>query len=194
MGTLNEQELKEIGCRVKRGDHEAFHTLYRCYFERYVRYAVRYTCDVEEATDLVQNAFFSLWENLSQYDENKNIFLYLLIIVKNNCLNYLRSIKIKDSHGDKIVEAMLFSGVDDEGVDDDIRARLKQVLQELPDKGRFVLLEHIVEGKKGERHCLGDGCGGIYGKNPFETFVKVFERTSVIYSFFRVMVLLEKCS
>lgn len=91
---------------------------------------------------------FSLWENLSQYDENKNIFLYLLIIVKNNCLNYLRSIKIKDSHGDKIVEAMLFSGVDDEGVDDDIRARLKQVLQELPDKGRFVLLEHIVEGKK----------------------------------------------
>ena len=38
MGTLNEQELKEIGCRVKRGDHEAFHTLYRCYFERYVRY------------------------------------------------------------------------------------------------------------------------------------------------------------
>ena len=61
---------------------------------------------------------------------------------------YLRSIKIKDSHGDKIVEAMLFSGVDDEGVDDDIRARLKQVLQELPDKGRFVLLEHIVEGKK----------------------------------------------
>ena len=92
--------------------------------------------------------FFSLWENLSQYDENKNIFLYLLIIVKNNCLNYLRSIKIKDSHGDKIVEAMLFSGVDDEGVDDDIRARLKQVLQELPDKGRFVLLEHIVEGKK----------------------------------------------
>ena len=148
MGILNEQELKEIGCRVKRGDHEAFHTLYRCYFERYVCYAVRYTCDVEEAIDLVQNAFFSLWENLSLYDENKNIFLYLLIIVKNNCLNYLRSIKIKDSHGDKIVEAMLFSGVDDEGVDDDIRARLKQVLQELPDKGRFVLLEHIVEGKK----------------------------------------------
>ena len=94
MGILNEQELKEIGCRVKRGDHEAFHTLYRCYFERYVCYAVRYTCDVEEATDLVQNAFFSLWENLSLYDENKNIFLYLLIIVKNNCLNYLRSIKI----------------------------------------------------------------------------------------------------
>lgn len=60
----------------------------------------------------------------------------------------MRSIKIKDSHGDKIVEAMLFSGVDDEGVDDDIRARLKLVLQELPDKGRFVLLEHIVEGKR----------------------------------------------
>ena len=60
----------------------------------------------------------------------------------------MRSIKIKDSHGDKIVEAMLFSGVDDEGVDGDIRARLKLVLQELPDKGRFVLLEHIVEGKK----------------------------------------------
>ena len=105
---------------------------------------MRYTCDVEEATDLVQNAFFSLWENLSLYDENKNIFLYLLIIVKNNCLNYLRSIKIKDSHGDKIVEAMLFSGVDDEGVDDDIRARLKQVLQELPDKVIFELIEDIL--------------------------------------------------
>lgn len=148
MEVLDAQGLKEIGKRIKEGDHEAFHILYRCYFERYARYALRYTCDVEEATDLVQNAFFSLWENRSQYDENKNVFLYLLIIVKNNCLNYLRSIKIKDSHGDKIVEAMLFSGIDDEGVDSDIRTRLYEILQELPEKGRFVLLEHIVEGKK----------------------------------------------
>lgn len=148
MEILSEQELKALGPRIKNADREAYHILYRNYFTRYVQYAFRYTCDQEEAADLVQDAFFSLWENLEQYDENKNIFLYLLVIVKNNCLNFLRKLKIKDSHGDKIIEAMLFSGIPDTEVDEDIQHRLHEVLEQLPEKGYQILLQHVVEGKK----------------------------------------------
>lgn len=148
MKELNERELKELGYRVKAGEAGAFHVLYRRFFARYVQYATRYTYDQEEAADLVQNAFFSLWEHLEQYDEQRNIFLYLLVIVKNNCLGYLRGMQIKDRHGDKIIEAMLFSDMPEAEVDEDVRGRLREVLEELPEKGRCVLLQHVVEGKK----------------------------------------------
>lgn len=154
---LNEDELEELGRRVKVADKEAFHTLYRCFFTRYVQYATRYTYDQEEAVDLVQNAYFSLWDNLDKYNPGKNVFLYLLVIVKNNCLNYLRHIKIKDHHADKIIEAMLFSNIPDSAVDEDILERLHRVLERLPAKSYQVLMEHIVEGKRVKQIALEMG-------------------------------------
>lgn len=63
-------------------------------------------------------------------------------------MNYLRSLKIKDSHADKILEAMLCSGIEDNDIDEDLRLRLNELLESLPEKGRTALLKHIVDGKK----------------------------------------------
>ena len=101
------EELKAIGLRIKQGDKEAFHFLYRHYFDSLQEYAMRYVYDYQDAQDIVQDAFLSLWVNTDQYDPSRNIVTYLLVIVKNACINHLRNLKIRDSHRDKIVEAML---------------------------------------------------------------------------------------
>ena len=58
-------------------------------------------------------------------------FYYLLGIVKNNCLNYLRSLNIQYKHQDKIIEAMLFSTIEDPEIDEDIHERLEYILNSL---------------------------------------------------------------
>ena len=79
---------------------------------------------------------FSLWSHPERYNETQPVFYYLLGIVKNNCLNYLRSLNIQYKHQDKIIEAMLFSSIEDPEIDEDIHERLEYILNSLPEKQR----------------------------------------------------------
>ena len=142
------ERLKAIGMGIKRGDKNAFHTLYKEYFVRLQEYAVRYVYDYQEAQDIVQDAFLSLWVNSAQYDPQRNVVTYLLVIVKNACINRLRDLRIHDAHRDKIVEAMLFSNLEDPETDPGLQQRLREVLATLPEKGREILLEHFVQHKR----------------------------------------------
>ena len=141
-------EKSNLGLRIKKRDLDAFHELYKTSFLPLQHYAMRYLYDWKQAEDLVQDAFLSLWDHLERYDENQPVFCYMLGIIRNNCLNYLRNLEIQGKHQDKIIEAMLFSGIEDPEIDEDIHERLKTILDTLPEKQKEVVLLHIVEKKK----------------------------------------------
>lgn len=148
LGMLNETKVKELGYRIKARETEAFHVLYTEYFAELRAYAQRFVYDYQDAQDIVQDAYFALWSNIALYHPEQSVISYLLTIVKNNCYNYLRKLRIQDDHQDKIIEAIVFSGIQDPEVDEDMKQRLYSVLAKLPPKGRQILLEHIVEQKK----------------------------------------------
>ena len=128
-------EKSNLGLRIKKRDLDAFHELYKTSFLPLQHYAMRYLYDWKQAEDLVQ-------------DEKQPVFYYMLGIIRNNCLNYLRDLEIQGKHQDKIIEAMLFSGIEDPEIDEDIHERLKTILDTLPEKQKEVVLLHIVEKKK----------------------------------------------
>lgn len=121
-------EKSNLGLRIKKRDLDAFHELYKTSFLPLQHYAMRYLYDWKQAEDLVQDAFLSLWDHLERYDEKQPVFYYMLGIIRNNCLNYLRDLEIQGKHQDKIIEAMLFSGIEDPEIDEDIHERLKTIL------------------------------------------------------------------
>ena len=145
---MQEIGIEELGREIKLRNKEAFRILYRNYFATLQQYAMRYLYDWKQAEDLVQDAFLSLWDHLERYDEKQPVFYYMLGIIRNNCLNYLRDLEIQGKHQDKIIEAMLFSGIEDPEIDEDIHERLKTILDTLPEKQKEVVLLHIVEKKK----------------------------------------------
>ena len=83
-------EKSNLGLRIKKRDLDAFHELYKTSFLPLQHYAMRYLYDWKQAEDLVQDAFLSLWDHLERYDEKQPVFYYMLGIILNNCLNYLR--------------------------------------------------------------------------------------------------------
>jgi RNA polymerase sigma-70 factor (ECF subfamily) len=145
---LDERELKSLGVRIKNREVDAYHLLYTEYFADLRGYAQRFVYDYNEAEDIVQDAYFSLWENIRFYQPEQNVLYYLLAIVRNQCYNYLRKLRIQDEHQDKLIEAVIFSGVEDPEVDEDMRKRLYEVLAKLSPKGRTILLEHVLKRKK----------------------------------------------
>ena len=132
-------------------------------------YAKRYLYDWKQAEDLVQDAFLSLWDHLERYDEKQPVFYYMLGIIRNNCLNYLRDLEIQGKHQDKIIEAMLFSGIEDPEIDEDIHERLKTILDTLPEKQKGSRITSYCREEKDQRNCNTDGYCRNYSEDSFQT-------------------------
>ena len=132
-------EKDELGHLIKKRNQQAFHELYKTSFNRLQKYAMRYLYDWDEAEDLVQDAFLSLWSHPERYNEKLPVFYYLLGIVRNNCMNYLRDLNIQYKHQDKIIEAMLFSSEEMNISEATVKTHFQRALAQLRSSLKFIL-------------------------------------------------------
>jgi RNA polymerase sigma-70 factor, ECF subfamily len=80
---------------IKAGNHSAFETLYKAYFEPLYFFAKDYVIDVDQSRNIVQDSFLSLWEKRDFLNVDLNLKSFLYTIVRNNSLNYLKREKNK---------------------------------------------------------------------------------------------------
>jgi RNA polymerase sigma-70 factor (ECF subfamily) len=71
-----------------------FGHLYNQYRQRFVLIAKRYVRDRMVAEDIVADSFVAFWNSRSKLTSETNLPAYILTIVKNNCLNWLRAQQI----------------------------------------------------------------------------------------------------
>lgn len=75
---------------------EKFVRLYSEYRQRYITIAKSYVHDEHVAEDIVTDSFIYYWEHRDELEPEKSPQAYILGIVKNKCLMYLRSTRILD--------------------------------------------------------------------------------------------------
>lgn len=80
---------------LRENDRQAFDLIYSAYFTRLVKFSFSYTKDLAIAENLSQDAFIKLWEKRAELKPDTNLLAFLLTIVKNGTLNYLKRQKIK---------------------------------------------------------------------------------------------------
>ena len=119
-----------------------FEVLFKSEFKGLVYFAVQYVKDLDTAKEIVQEAFFAIWQKKETIDLSKPVKSYLTSAVRNKCLNYLRDHKkfnseiidfedirteMEETGSDKLVEA-------------EIRNRIIAAIDELPEKCREIFL------------------------------------------------------
>ena len=75
---------------IKNGDIESFNELYNLYSTRLLNFSLMYLNSKEEAEEVVQDAFFKIWQNRHKLDEKYSLNGYVFRITKNLVLNKLR--------------------------------------------------------------------------------------------------------
>ena len=133
---------------LKRRDETALSVLFDTYYEKLYLFAEKYIYDSDKAHDIVQDVFLKIWENAERLERTSSIQHYLFASVRNGCLNYLKSLQIEDRNNRKYVEAYIESQNVDMVDDEELLTRVRQVLDELPEKCREVCLLRFVEGYK----------------------------------------------
>jgi len=83
---------------LKQGKQDDFEALFLNMYDTLYYLAISYVKVTEIAEDLVQDSFIQLWKNRENLEENTNTQNYLYTITKNNCLNHLKHLEVKNRY------------------------------------------------------------------------------------------------
>lgn len=127
-----------------------FESIYIEYFARMKRFAKNYISSEEDAENIVQDIFTVLWERKIDFNKQPNVTGYLLTIVKNRSLDYIKHKKIESKY--KIESTLNITVLDDMStiLDDDseIMQSIKRSIDKLPAKCQEIFIKSKIEGKK----------------------------------------------
>mgnify|MGYP002724571978 CR=1 FL=1 len=111
-----------------------FHTHYR----PLCLHALHFMGNVEEAEDVVQDTFVSLWDKREQLENIKSVKAYLYRAVRNNCLTRIRDAK-PTTPLDKLPPDELLPE-EDQVERAEMEARIWKMIDELPERRREIFL------------------------------------------------------
>ena len=146
---MNENELKVLIDKMKRGDRESFNQIFRRYYSPLTRFCVRFVGDSDQAAEIVQDLFVKLWSSREKLTFNSSFESYMLRSVRNASITYINKERI---HAD--VNERLYT--DDSDANDpsetlqsnNLEASYQKVLANMPEKRREVFLASRFDGLK----------------------------------------------
>lgn len=133
--------------RVLGGERDAFSSLVRRHQDELHRYARNIGIDGDAAADLVQDAFVTAYLRLAQCSEPARFRFWLLRILRNRCLDWLRDVRRNAVPIDDVVLADATAGPHETTEDAELGRRLGAALSSLPDDLRDAFLMKHHEGR-----------------------------------------------
>jgi RNA polymerase sigma factor (sigma-70 family) len=141
---MKEQTDKEILVAFSQGSPSAFEHIYNRFYTNIFLVAHRYIRSEEDAKDLRSKCFIKLWEHRDKldFDTMGALFSWLRATISHSCIDYLRSISIRESKRPEIVnrywqdnQTGIFEASDKEAI---ILERLRKEIELLPPKFKEV--------------------------------------------------------
>jgi RNA polymerase sigma-70 factor, ECF subfamily len=135
--------------RIKKDDGQAFEELFRRYFAALHNYAAFYTGSTQIAEDMVHDVFYKIWDTRKNLNIHTSAKSYLFRSVHNNCIQYLRHLKVVKEHSKKhearLQEALMMNRLYFETglsklMEKEIGSLVKEAISRLPEKTRDIFL------------------------------------------------------
>lgn len=129
---------KELLKKIRKGDIDAFETLFRRYYSALYNYAYMFVKQKDDAEEIVQDLFFTIWKNKTNLNISSSFKSYVYRSVYNNSVQFLRrkhkSVSLEEGDTEK-----------NTGRDDPDSVQLQQltetienVLRSLPERSRRI--------------------------------------------------------
>lgn len=134
-----------------------FDELYKRYKHRFVLFANSYIKDPVAAENIVVDAFIYYWENRARMSDESDVPAYVLTVVKNKCLNYLRHLEVGEDYAKEVKEyyqwdlntriSTLEACEPHELFSAEIKRLVDEALENMPEKTRIIFCMNRIDGK-----------------------------------------------
>ncbi|WP_080057389.1 RNA polymerase sigma factor [Spirosoma aerolatum] len=142
--SFSENDLLSVIRACRTNDPRAQRTLFKQFFGYAKSICLRYTSNVEEAEDVLNEGFLKAFQHLDSYDETLPFKAWLRTILVNTAISHYRKNHRFDQHTSlETGEHVAF----DENVVDQIAAEeILALVQQLTPTYRTVFMMHVVDG------------------------------------------------
>ena len=127
---------KALISRLISGDYSAFSSIFNAYYKDLVLFAARFTNDVSNAEEIVQDTFVWLWEKHEYIKVNTSLKSYLLKSVQNKCIDWYRHRKIMQAHNDFVTmsSSLAECNTDKYILHSELQEQIEIMLEKLPEE------------------------------------------------------------
>jgi RNA polymerase sigma-70 factor (ECF subfamily) len=125
---------------IKSGNESAFEMIFKSYYQPLCRYAYTFLQDKEEAEEVVQSVFISLWEKRHALEIQTSFKAYLYRMVRNSCLNLIKHEKVKQQHvaHELAVAEVSYDSVSEKVNASELTLKISEAMKVLPEQCRLV--------------------------------------------------------
>jgi len=135
--------LKDNGTLIyelAKGSIDAYECIYNMHYTHVYSCVFKIIKDNNEAREITQDTFVSLWENRSKLKKNVPIKYLLFKMAHNDCLNRFKHQKVRERYLSEecyLLEASFYENFENT-YDPDLLDQIKSAVEELPKKNQEV--------------------------------------------------------
>lgn len=133
--------------KIADNDYGSYNKLFERYYVRLCQYVYSLLLNKDDAEDVVQELFLSLWKNRAKIEIRENASAYLYKMAKHLTLNYIRTNNRYTSFPEN-PEQLNLSYEDNSLETGEFLIALYDCIGHLPERSRKILLLHRIEGLK----------------------------------------------
>lgn len=165
------------------GSHEAFKSLFMCYFPK-IKHFIRHLIKSETiAEELAQDVFMRIWEHREHLGTVESFNSYVYRMAKNMALNYLRRKYMEDSYLEE------YEGETELTIEGDLYAHEMELLEQLtvsrmPRKRRAIYEMSRKEGLMNDEIAIRMGISKKTVENHLNLALKAIRKTLLLFSSF----------
>jgi len=121
-------------------DESAFEQVFKTHFKSLHAYAFSIIKDAEEAEEAVQKVFFKIWDRSDKLHITGSVAAYLYRAVHNECLNYLKHLKVRAHHQMHVAYSMKNRNAlyQESAPSRELEKEIRDALNDLPEQCRTV--------------------------------------------------------
>ncbi|WP_321996291.1 RNA polymerase sigma-70 factor [Draconibacterium orientale] len=143
--------------QLKKGNPSVFKDVFQILYPRLKGYCKLFVADDNKVEDLIQETFITFWEKRHSIKTDRSIESYLFVILRNNCLNFLRNEKLEKTTSSVDIEEVSelqylyqidFLGKEEKSLEEQLVESFQVAVDELPDKMKQVFKLCKIEGRK----------------------------------------------
>lgn len=138
----NEFFLSEL----QSGQERAFDFIFKKYYKALCAQAVSYVSELDIAQSLVQDCFIKLWEKRSEASGIQNLSSYLSLMVRNQCIDYIRKQKSMAELHKKSLQEEETNNTGEAIIYHEFEEKLVAALASLPERSRMAFEYSRFEG------------------------------------------------
>ncbi len=135
-----EQASKDFIAAIKSGDERAFSSFYMGYADSLIHFLTRITGNFDDAKEVTQEAFATLWEKRATLDPHTSLYGFVYGMARNMAFRMLRNKTSESKKADeRTYDVNEFAGLADEGlITAETSLLLEEVIRNMPDQRRRV--------------------------------------------------------